>query len=132
MATPSLCSPTSPVGHHGFSSVATLPRSTWAVAQDCPARGERMFINMCLCLPSQALHHTVLPAESPSPDPLASPRLKGQSIFLVPQIFVSGPTGLRAGKESRILTSSMAQRWPKTLLYHSGDRPLEKRRGRRG
>lgn len=47
---------------------------------------------------------------------------------MVPQIFVSGPLGLRAGKESRILASSMAQRWPKTLLYHSGDRPLEERR----
>lgn len=72
-----------------------------------------------------------LPSKSPSPDPPASPCLTGQSIFLEPQIFVSGPLGLRAGKESRILASSMAQRWPKTLLYHSGDRPLEKGRGRR-
>lgn len=70
-------------------------------------------------------------SESPSPDPPASPRQTGQSIFLAPQIFVSGPLGVRAGKESRILASSMAQRWPKTLLYHSGDRPLEKGTGRR-
>lgn len=41
------------------------------------------------------------------------------------QILVSGPQGLNAGKESRILASSIAQRWPKTLLYHSGDLPLE-------
>lgn len=47
------------------------------------------------------------------------------------QIFVSGPLGVSTGKEFRILTSSIAQRWPKTLLYHSGDRPLGRQEGKK-
>lgn len=31
----------------------------------------------------------------------------------------------RQVKESRILTTSAAHRWPYSLLYHSGQRPLE-------
>lgn len=41
------------------------------------------------------------------------------------QILVSGPSGSRDWKELRMRAASLAQRWPKALLYHSGDFPLE-------
>lgn len=41
------------------------------------------------------------------------------------QILVSGPSGSKAWKELRMRATSLAQRWPKALLYHSGDFPLE-------
>lgn len=44
--------------------------------------------------------------------------------------FVSGPAACRMEKESRIFATSMAHRCPKTLLYQSGERPLQVEAGK--
>lgn len=40
-------------------------------------------------------------------------------------ILVSGPSESWLWKESRMRAASAEQRWPKALLYHSGDSPLK-------
>lgn len=65
--------------------------------------------------------------------PLLTPLLPwGRGPWVVPpwhqaeaHNLVSGPAACRVGKESRIFATSMAHRCPKTLLYQSGERPLQ-------
>lgn len=55
----------------------------------------------------------------------ASSRFCFFTLFVNSQSLVSGPLAVRTGNEPRILATSAAHRWPKTLLYQSGERPLQ-------